>query len=67
MTRWHQRSYAHAMSDPPPTKPPTPPASDEPIEDIDPNDVPATPPVEPPPVPVRDPRPSGAPTGPYIV
>jgi hypothetical protein len=61
------RSGFWLVSDPPPTKTPVPPDPDTPSEDIDPDDVPATPPVEPPPVPIRDPHPSGTPSGPYIV
>jgi hypothetical protein len=50
--------------DPPPYEPPVPPEPDE--RDIDDDDIPDTPGSEPPPVPMRDPRPDGAPTGPYI-
>ena len=40
------------------------PPDDE--RDRDEEDIPDTPGIEPPPVPMRDPRPDGAPTGPYI-
>jgi hypothetical protein len=50
--------------DPPPYEPPVPPDPDE--RDIDDDDIPDTPGSEPPPVPMRDPQPAGAPTGPYI-
>jgi hypothetical protein len=49
--------------DPPPYEPPVPPDPDETDRD---DDIPDTPGTEPPPVPIRDPRPEGAPTGPYI-
>jgi hypothetical protein len=50
--------------DPPPYEPQVPPEPDE--RDIDADDIPDTPGSEPPPVPMRDPQPDGAPTGPYI-
>ena len=49
--------------DPPPYEPPVPP---DPERDRDDDDIPDTPGSEPPPVPMRDPQPAGAPTGPYI-
>lgn len=67
MTAFDVTHRRFAQNDPPPTKSPVPPETDLPIDDIDPDDVPATPPVEPPPVPIRDPRPEGAPQGPYVV
>jgi hypothetical protein len=51
--------------DPPPTKTPIPPDPDEQDRDRD-DEIPDVPGIEPPPVPIRDPRPSGAPTGPYV-
>ena len=50
--------------DPPPYEPPVPPDPDE--RDGEDDDIPDTPGSEPSPVPMRDPRPDGAPTGPYI-
>ena len=50
--------------DPPPYEPPVPPDPDE--RDGEDDDIPDTPGSEPPPVPMRDPQPDGAPTGPYI-
>ena len=49
--------------DPPPYEPLVPPDDER---DRDEDDIPDTPGIEPPPVPMRDPRPDGAPTGPYI-
>jgi hypothetical protein len=50
--------------DPPPYEPQVPPDPDERERDDD--DIPDTPGIDPPPVPMRDPRPEGTPTGPYI-
>ena len=52
--------------DPPPHKPPVPPDPDDRNREGDTDEIPDTPGSEPPPVPIRDPRPDGAPTGPYI-
>ena len=52
--------------DPPPHKPPLPPEQDDRNRHDEGDDIPDTPGSEPPPVPIRDPRPDGAPTGPYI-
>ena len=49
--------------DPPPYEPQVPPDNER---DSDDDDIPDTPGIEPPPVPIRDPRPEGAPTGPFI-
>ena len=50
--------------DPPPHKPPLPPEQDDRNRHDEGDDIPDTPGSEPPPVPIRDPRPEGAPTGP---
>jgi hypothetical protein len=52
--------------DPPPTKTPIPPDPDDQNRDRDDDDIPDVPGSEPPPVPIKDPRPTGAPTGPYV-
>lgn len=52
--------------DPPPHKPPVPPDPEDRNREEDGDEIPDTPGSEPPPVPIRDPRPDGAPTGPYI-
>jgi hypothetical protein len=51
--------------DPPPTETPTPPDPDD--QDREDNgDFPDVPGSELPPAPIKDPRPTGAPTGPYV-
>jgi hypothetical protein len=47
-----------------PNHPPQP-ANDGP-DDEDRDDIPDTPPTEPEPVPIRDPKPDGQPSGPYV-
>jgi hypothetical protein len=58
------QAWMWCAGDPPPTKTPIPPDPDE--QDRDRDDIPDVPGSEPPPVPIKDPRPSGAPTGPYV-
>jgi hypothetical protein len=59
------QEWKRCAGDPPPTKTPIPPDPDDQDRDRD-DDIPDVPGSEPPPVPIKDPRPSGAPTGPYV-
>jgi hypothetical protein len=59
-------SRAWCAGDPPPTDIPVPPDGDIPERDRDDDGIPDVPGSEPPPVPIRDPRPDGQPSGPYV-
>jgi hypothetical protein len=59
------QAWLRCEGDPPPTRTPDPPEPDEQDKDRD-DDFPDVPGSEPPPVPIKDPRPTGAPTGPYV-
>ena len=49
-----------------PGKPGKPLPPDAPGAPSEPHDVPETPPTDPKPVPIRDPKPEGQPSGPYV-
>jgi hypothetical protein len=48
-----------------PNHPPQP-VDDLPGDDNERDDIPDTPPSEPEPIPIKDPKPDGQPTGPYV-